>query len=139
MPCPAARRAGFWRRRDCGLSLAGYHLLVPRTRDHIRPAVDFVRQHRQSGDGIIVLSAEEFLCYWRQPDCDVRLGLNSPADIAPDWNRFWIVWSFSHPRQPRLDVAGELERVEMIAVGQPDQSYIGTGGAAVLFQRRPPP
>ena len=118
-------------------AVGGYHLFVPRMRGHIRPAVAFVKVHRQPGDGVIALNWEEFRCYWPEPNNDVRSDL-APTSIPSDWRRFWVLWSYpSRQKKPDKETAEQLRIAHKLGIESPAGSYLGPGGAAMLFERRP--
>lgn len=116
-----------------GVAQTGYHLIVPRSRSHIRPAVEYLRAHRRSGEPIYALTPAEFFCYWRGADdrSAVRPGALEPA---PD--RFWAVFAFSE-RRGMGQHRDWLTKARSVAVER--GGFIGSGGAALLFERRPQP
>ena len=116
--------------------LAAWHLVVPRYRGHVRPAVQFVRSHLEAGDGIYSLQYREFQCYWPPDDPRVRT-IVDPADQVP-FRRFWIVSSY--PNDP---ARRRYERTMTWARTFADLklSFSRPGGSAYLFEMRntPPP
>ena len=116
------------------LGSAAFHLVFPRYRAHIRPAVRFVRSHVQPGDGIYALQLREFECYWPDDYARVRAELDA-ADHIP-FRRFWIVWSFPNERaRHRLD--GTLAWARSFSVQRLSRVY--PGGCAYLFEITAPP
>jgi hypothetical protein len=109
------------------LGNAGYHLVVPRARAHLRPIVQFVAAHRQPGDQIFPLEDKEFACYWPVNDPAVHTSLRR-ADRMP--SRFWIVWSFSSSTGLR-QVDPLLRWARSFATE--DDHLIGIGGSAYRF------
>lgn len=112
------------------VGLAGFHLIVPRMRSHIRPAAQFVASHRQPGDGVYSTSPLELECYWPPGDPSFRLAIDR-ADRVP-FHRFWIISSFPNQTDfrrlnPLLRWAGR--------VGVLRESFAGRGGAAWLFEK----
>jgi hypothetical protein len=113
-----------------GLFWCGRHLVVPRTRGHLRPIAAYVGDHAQADDTIYALDHQAFLCYWPADEPRVRENIDR-ADQIPT-RRFWIVWPFSHEHgrikpEPALKWAREFCRQESITYG--------SGGAAALFVR----
>lgn len=108
---------------------AAFHLVAPRDRGHIRPAIAFVREHAGKDDAIYALLYREFQCYW--PEDDRRVWTDLPAADQIPSRRFWIVWSFPNARVlHRLD--GTLKWAESFATRR--LSYVGHGGSAYLFE-----
>lgn len=121
-----------------GLGNGGYFLICPRTASHIRPVVEYVREHRQAGEAIYIAAegrpnrSLELFCYWR-PDPPIFTDLQRGQGIES--RRFWIVIPFlpAHgvrPMQGVLDYASSLARQR--------DSYQVTGGAAFLFEQVSP-
>ena len=121
-----------------GLGNGGYFLICPRTASHIRPVVEYVREHRQAGEAIYIAAegrpnrSLELFCYWR-PDPPIFTDLQPGQGIES--RRFWIVIPFlpAHgvrPMQGVLDYASSLARQR--------DSYQVTGGAAFLFEQVSP-
>jgi hypothetical protein len=119
-----------------GLGMAVYHLARPRTRDHLRPAIAFVREHYQSGDGLVVLNRAEFLCYWRpMPTPCVVVPQDAPIDpeaIPTSWKRFWVIGdrTDNHDRQ-RWEAW--LQQPRAAAWKQAKGSFHNREAAAMLY------
>ncbi|MGB7159192.1 MAG: glycosyltransferase family 39 protein [Tepidisphaeraceae bacterium] len=115
-----------------GVAQAAYHLLVPRHRGHIRPAVEYVRAHRQPGEPVYVLGEiNPFLCYWREPDLPVQTTPEDALKIADE--RFWIVYADGNQRDA-VRRASLMKRVSGTS-GRIQDSFGVPGGAAFLFDR----
>ena len=113
---------------------AAFHLVIPRYRGHVRPAVQYLSRHLEPGDGIYALHEREFVCYWSADDPRVRTELTSPRQIP--FQRFWIVWSYPNSRvRHRLD--GTLRWARTFAAER--LSFVGRGGCAYLFEMKPNP
>jgi hypothetical protein len=128
-----------------GISQQGYRLAHPRYRSHIRPAVEYVRAHRQPGDAIYLAGAGtlpaangskerhiEFLCYWRHPDPPFYLEWCPAADIPH--RRFWLVFPF-RPKQGKRLTAALLKDAKTVA-DERAAFVTNLGGAAYLFEKR---
>ena len=111
---------------------AAYHLAVPRSVSHPRPAIEYVRTHRTPGQGIWVPhggSWDSFLCYWHETDSLIWGPGKTP--IVGSARQFWLVVEFAPDqglakRQPQRDQAAQY--------GKPIDQFVGTGGAAFLYQ-----
>ena len=118
----------------------------PRFHSHLRPAVDYVRAHRQSADAIYVLGEAttwvnsegtdgrrhvEFFCYWRHPEGVVERSLPAIREIPP--GRFWITFPFSPRRGPGF-MNKTLDEIRAVAT-EKDRFFVKEGGAAYLFER----
>lgn len=117
-----------------GLGLGMYHLAAPRTRDHLRPAVAYVRAHYQQGDGIIALDPEEFLCYWRPPPQPWMTGDEGLKEIPGAWKRFWIIGDRTD-RDDRARWAPWMKELQTDGAAQGAQAYQTKRAAALLFRR----
>jgi len=118
-----------------GLWQAVYHLPFPRCTSHIRPAVEWVKEHRQSDDAILLIGQNSWLVfytYWPDVEGDVRnVGDAQTAEVS---GRFWCVCEFApgefnKKRRPVIDL------VSLGARHWKDLDYMGRGGAAMLFER----
>ncbi len=112
------------------VGLAGFHLVVPRMRGHIRPAAQFVLSHMQARDGVYPIRPQELECYWPPGTPRFRFPIDR-ADRVP-FHRFWIVAAFPNQTEfnrlnPMLQWAGKI--------GVPRQKFVGKGGAAWLFEK----
>lgn len=108
----------------------GLHLVVPRTRGHLRPIAAIVASQAQPTDTIYCLDRLAFLCYWPGDPSRVKETIDR-ADQIPT-QRFWIIWPFAHEHgrikpEPALKWARQFSHQ--------DQLTYGTGGAAALFTR----
>ncbi len=120
-----------------GLVQGAYFVAFPRNQSHLRPVVQYVREHRRPGQPIYVptgISWVEFQCYWRRPDPPLVL---TPENIEPleRAERFWLVFEFD-PAQGLKKREKFLQQARSIGV-QEDQ-FIIPGGAAYLFHRTSP-
>jgi hypothetical protein len=119
-----------------GLGMAGYHLVKPRTRDHLRPAVAFLRAHYRPGDGVVVLNRAEFLCYWRPaPRPWVVVAQDAaidPAVIPDSWRRFWVIGDRTD-RNDRQRWEAWLRQPRAAAWGRPAASFHSREAAAMLY------
>jgi hypothetical protein len=119
-----------------GLGVAAFHLVKPRTRDHLRPAIAFAHRHYQPGDGLVVLNRAEFLCYWRpMPTPSIVVPQDAPMDpmaIPKSWQRFWVIGDRTdhHDRQ-RWEAW--LRQPKAAAWGRPENSFHNREAAAMLF------
>jgi len=115
-----------------GLLQAGYRLMEPRSRSHIRPAIESLRARHRVGEVIYTLSPAEFFCYWREAD-DKRDVQWQRTEKIPT-GRFWVIFAFSKNRgygsQQRW-----LRQFSSNALEQ--DRFMGSGGAAFLFERLP--
>ncbi len=123
-----------------GLFLAGLamywavlHLIVPRTRAHLRPIAAYVRDHARPGDGIYVFQDREWNCYWPAGDPRVRYQVDR-ADKIP-FRRFWVIWSF--PNETGLKRVNRLRQWADQFATQLDSKIDKRGGAAFLYEERP--
>ena len=120
-----------------GAGQAAYHLIIPRNRSHIRPAVEYVRSHRLPGETLYVIggnSLSSFLCYWRHPEPPVIDSNDLPTGPLPA--RFWVVFEFD-PDQGLKKREPSLQRAR--AAANQDAPFIANGGAAFHFHRNDPP
>ncbi|MDB5297390.1 MAG: hypothetical protein JWO31_3373 [Phycisphaerales bacterium] len=116
-----------------------YSLIVPRTRAHVRPAVEFVAARYQPGDVIYCNpNPFQFLCYWPpagRPDV--------AGGPAPRWlpafpqaggelagRRYWVVIAYMPGHERYLP--GLLAPAR--AAGRLLDKFDGHGGAAYLFE-----
>jgi hypothetical protein len=109
-----------------------YYLILPRTRSHIRPAIEYMRGHYQSGDHIYVIgdtTSEDYLCY--RPRRDRRTVLHCTAEQRFPPGRAWLIFA-----GPPGNVDGEV-RASLLNAG--DAQILGgfhyRGGAAVLLRQ----
>ncbi|MDB5292404.1 MAG: hypothetical protein JWL69_3645, partial [Phycisphaerales bacterium] len=116
----------------------------PDFRSHIRPAVEYVKSHRQTGEALALTGTSpgdhpqmafngrhlEALCYWPDPPGPVYMTIAGPEAIRE--RRFWVLTTFN-PNNPRsLDsFLGQFR-----AMAAEKERYVNLhGGAAVLFER----
>ena len=116
----------------------------PMGRSHIRPVVQYLRQHRTPGEAIYFVSEGrtrqtpklsggiEFLCYWPNPDPPVYLSMAAPQ-LIPE-QRFWVVFAFL-PKHGIRQLETLLDDIRLTA-DEMDHLIVKEGGAAYLFQRR---
>jgi hypothetical protein len=127
----------------CAALVRGFH---PIFRSHIRPAVEYVRAHRQPGDALIVTGQRvagapedeptrhlELFCYWRHPDPPVYVVFPPPGDMPA--GRFWIIYPYS-PRKGTDFIRPVLEQARAVADEQGKPFVVRQGAAAHLFVRR---
>jgi hypothetical protein len=122
-----------------GLVQSSYHLIVPRTLSDIRPAVQYVRAHREPVDPMYVVEengsyspqALEFFCYWHSPPGKIYHGL-PPLD-AVNYPRFWLIFPFD-PHRNGWQVEPVLRQIRQ-SFHVANQSINRNGGAAFLFER----
>jgi hypothetical protein len=120
------------------LGQAGRYLFVPRVRSHMRPIVEYLREHRRPGDVVYVIgggASEVYRCYARPIDADDALTvLDAPKDrlLPPRRGRFWLV-SAGSPE--RLTESMKPLLAQACAVARPGESHTVRGGVAYLFER----
>ena len=115
-----------------GAALVAYHLIAPRHRGHIRPAVEFVRTHRQPDEPVYVIGEPTpFLCYWRESGLP-RQTTTQDAPLITD-QRFWIV--FAYGNEPDLNRRGLLMEQISRTVAPMVDAFGVVGGAAYRFDR----
>lgn len=113
-------------------------LIHPRTQ--LRPAIDYLRAHRQPNEPVYVASesfSATFLCYWPNPDPQIHLAPDPklPQAPIPD-DHFWLLVRIE-PRRPDR-VQGLLNPPN--AVLDPATSFRATHeGCALHFIPRPAP
>jgi hypothetical protein len=136
-----------------GIGQSLYRLAVPRAHSHIRPVVEYVRAHRQPGEGIYIIGEAsnsrdlpdfktgrwvEFLCYWQpEPPVAVTMALDQsthPHVLRIPERRFWIAWSSSPGQGLRL-MQPFLDIVRQQAVEK--DRCVTDGGSAFLFEAKP--
>jgi 4-amino-4-deoxy-L-arabinose transferase-like glycosyltransferase len=87
-----------------GIAMTGYHLAVPRGRQNIRPAVEFLRAHRQPDEMVYAMNCMEFYCYWPLEDPRAQLIVDRLNELPPA--RSWLIYSFAPSNwkkvQPKL-------------------------------------
>jgi hypothetical protein len=113
---------------------SSYALAVPRTRTHIRPAIEFLREHRQPGDTVWVVggaASDIYRCYVDPPDA--LTVLNVPPDHPLPPGRFWIVFA-RQPERMKEAMKPVLARAEA-GGAQLRKSLVVRGGAAFLYER----
>jgi hypothetical protein len=131
-----------------GVGEASYRLFVPRSRSNIRPIVQYIREHRQPGEGLYLVGepdaqkitadsytstlSRELLCYWRDPS-PWHAGMPADLNKIPE-RRFWIAFT-SLPRHKTQTLEPLLKRLQPIATEKELKVAPGFGGAAVLFER----
>ena len=118
----------------------------PLFRSHIRPAVEYVRAHRQPGDTLIVTGQRvpgapedepsrhlEFFCYWRHPEPPLCTIWPPPGGIPA--GRFWIVYPYSERHGPAF-IEPVLRQARAAADEQGKPFVVKHGAAVHLFIRR---
>ena len=110
---------------------AGFHLVVPRNRGHLRQVVAFVRQHSQPQDQIYVLNDRRvMLWYW--PASEDRLQFHLGPTDPPPGRRFWMIWSLDNDSgRQQLDA---LVRWAGDFAAQRQRIWFRDGGA-ILMER----
>lgn len=115
-----------------GIGQVAYHLGVPRHRGHVRPAVEFVRAHRQGGEPVYVIGEPTpFRCYWRAPGLPLQTTAQDVPAIADE--RFWIVAAIGNERDERKIESAKTGLSERI--NPPRRMTAYRGGAAYQFVR----
>ena len=122
-------------------------VLNPMGRSHIRPAVQYLREHRRSGEAIYVVGEgrskeragviggqTEFYCYWREPEPPIHPTMPVPAEIPEE--RFWVVFAFQ-PKHQLTWMDSLLAEIRQTA-DESDRFIDKRGGAAILFQKKGP-
>jgi len=110
-----------------------YHLVVPRTKENIRPVAEYVMHSAAASDGIYVIGKDtqhEFMWYWRNQSRPALYREDSP-DLTP-WSRFWIVGGYMP--QPGISVIKKDLAAASENCTELDR-YQGNGGAAFLMER----
>jgi hypothetical protein len=114
----------------------GYHLFMPRSKAHVRPAIEYVDAHRQPGDWICVVGGETSINYfaYHMHQVDAQTELNVLPTTPLPSGRFWLVFGgepdhLTREMQPMLDHA--------LATAVERDSFRTRGGAAYLFQAKP--
>jgi hypothetical protein len=112
--------------------VAGFHLVVPRNRGHLRQIVAFVREHSHPQDQIYVLN-DRRVVLWYWPASEDRLQYRlGPADPPPG-QRFWIIWSLDNDAgRQQLDAL--LGWARDFAVQR--QRILFRDGGAILMERQ---
>jgi hypothetical protein len=141
-------RRGAWGLAGIGvgiaLVLAGKNLVVPRTRSHVRPVVEYLAKHRKPGDAIYVIggaASDVYRCYVDPIDPLTTLTVVgdhvSLKDYAvpaiPPGRRAWLVVAGS---KKWVDSAEPL-LVKARAVGTQRDKVTVRGGAAYCFEGNP--
>ncbi len=113
-----------------GIAQVAFHLVLPRHRGHIRPAVEFMRAHRQPDEPIYVIGeGSALLCYWRDPGLLRALEPANAPNIRDE--RFWVVSAISNTRNRRKVEAAITQMSEQL--GPPRRMLAYRGGAAYQF------
>lgn len=128
-----------------GVALGAERLIHPQFQSHIRPAVAYVKVHRQPGEALVLAGVPsktgsnhsglngrdlEALCYWPDPPPPVYLSLSSPDQIRQ--RSFWVLAAFGPDNLK--DLQPVLARFRSVAVEQ-DDFIVKQGGCAYLFER----
>lgn len=130
-----------------GVIQAGTYLVEPRSRSGVRPAVAYVREHRQAGEGLYLIDEQnpvrgtytsplalELLCYWPEPPPPWRAGMPQDLRQIPE-TRFWIVFT-SLPQHGTQTLEPLLRQLAPLALERDRYLTPGGGGAAILLERR---
>ncbi len=116
-----------------GLAQVAFHLAIPRHRGHIRPAVEFVRAHRQDNEPVYVIGdISPFRCYWREPGLPRQTTAEDAPAIADE--RFWVVAAIGNARDERKVESAMMRTAKRS--GPPRQTIAYRGGAAQQFIAR---
>lgn len=143
--------AGFWWALPLVLLIVGVTGAVsrfahPLVRSQIRPAVEYVREHRQEGEALYITGTSshgridpegregrhlELLCYWRHPPEPFHSLWPGAANIPE--HRFWVVYAFDagHDNDRAAKLLHELRTVADERAHFVDPQ----GGAAYLFEK----
>ena len=105
-------------------------IATPRTRTHLRPVIEFVRQNRAPGEPIFVSAPKlEFEWYW--PDAAQPLSFAPPqGDLAPG-SRIWYVVVPTNPERPRYE---QRDPDELRRSAREIDRFVVRGGAAYRFE-----
>jgi 4-amino-4-deoxy-L-arabinose transferase-like glycosyltransferase len=128
-----------------GLATSTRRLFQPTFQSHIRPAVQYVRDHRREGEALVLAGVPttagwqtgvngrqlEALCYWPDPPAPIYLLLRSPREVLQ--NRFWVLAAFPPRDLKRLDPV--LNQFRAIA-DEKERFTDDKGGVAILFERK---
>jgi hypothetical protein len=118
-----------------GLIQAGFHLYQPRCDSHLRPALEFVKEHYQAGDTIVLTGGATwpvFYTYWPEPPG--RVIVLSDRESVLVSGRFWCLCEFA----PGEYLKKRKPNIDMVSAGAEPvagNSYLGKGGVAMLYQR----
>jgi hypothetical protein len=128
-----------------GVITSTHRLIQPSFQSHIRPAVQYVQEHRQPGEALIPAGVPikggwrtgingrqlEALCYWPDPPGPLYMKINSPDQVHE--KRFWILAAFAPHELKQLDPV--LDQFHKIA-DEKNRFTVDEGGVAILFERR---
>jgi hypothetical protein len=105
-------------------------IAMPRTRTHLRPVIEYVREHRAPGEPIFVSAPRlEFEWYW--PDAAQPLSFAPPqGELAPG-SRIWYVVVPTNPERPRYV---QRDPSELRRSAREIDRFIVQGGAAYRFE-----
>lgn len=137
-----------------GVGEASYRLVVPRSRSNVRPIVQYIRQHRQPGEGLYLVGepdaqkisgasytstlSRELLCYWQDP-APWHAGMPANLWSIPE-RRFWIAFT-ALPKHGADKIPDTLKpllnQLDAIADRKDLKLAPGGGGVAVLYERKP--
>jgi hypothetical protein len=130
-----------------GAGISVPRFIQPHFRSHIRPAVEFVREHRKPGEAIYLTGMPaligpdpsrgrdlELLCYWPHPPAPFHELVRMNWSNVPE-RRFWVVFAFDPDRKNswRDTLMTDLHE------SATEQTHFidPRGGAAYLFERKP--
>jgi hypothetical protein len=112
--------------------------VVPHVRSHIRPAVQYLKEHRRDGQVIMLMGhggkGQPFFCYWPEPSPPFWVGFHLAK--VPPGEVFWIIGSYS-PKRGIKDFKNELTAAS--AVAHEVDRYEGKGGMAIAYRMRTTP
>jgi hypothetical protein len=104
-------------------------IVSPRTRTHLRPVLEYVRQNRAAGEPVFVSAPKlEFDWYW--PDAARPLSFEPPGDFAPG-TRIWYVVVPTDPNRPRYE---QRDPNDLRRTAREIDRFIVRGGAAYRFE-----
>jgi hypothetical protein len=85
----------------------GVMLIHPKQQSYIRPAVEYLRAHRQAGEPIYVVGryTTTFRVYWGA--CDGQIHLNYDLHVPIDAPRFWAIQGYDNGEGPGEPVLSE--------------------------------
>lgn len=130
------RRITGWAVAAVGLTVlvgeAGYYALLPRTRSHIRPAIEYVRGRRAGGEALWVFgetTSEDYLCYEPHPDSKTNTFIPLETPLPP--GRTWLIFA-----GPPGQVPSEARSTLQVCATQSRvlASHEYRGGAAYLVE-----
>ena len=116
-------------------AIAAFHVVRPEPRTHIRPVIDYLKQHHQPGEGIYVIgkgTRSMFMWYWRGQPGPLLYKDEDGPNLPIPWQRYWVTGIY----RPRTGIAEMQHDVNYAAAGAHEvQRFQGDGSAAILYER----